>query len=169
MLLALHGSSIMHTNMITDIRIARECGYDALEIWVTKLERYLDVGYTVEELVQELGSLVPYMIGPLCFMEKDNSQTRNDQYSRCKRLCAAAKGLQCSAIQIILINKPGGSMGPVVRGKLARSLADLADIAVQYDVSLAIEPVSFYPGNPRGEAHRRVQPRPHETGLYLYR
>ena len=65
MYLALHGCSIMHTNLVTDIEVAKEAGYDALEIWVPKLERYLDVGYDVEELVPEMGSLKTSMISPL--------------------------------------------------------------------------------------------------------
>ena len=64
MLLGLHTGSIMHTNVVTDIRIAREAGYDAIEIYIPKLVRYLDAGYQAEELLPALGSLRPAMLTP---------------------------------------------------------------------------------------------------------
>ena len=45
MIPTLHGLSTMHCNLATDIRIAKDTGYEALEIVVDKLLRYLDQGY----------------------------------------------------------------------------------------------------------------------------
>ena len=54
MKLGLHAGCIMNTNVVTDIRIAQETGYDAIELWITKLRRYLDNGFTAEELARKL-------------------------------------------------------------------------------------------------------------------
>ena len=51
MILTMHGLTTMHCNMKTDIRIAKEAGYQALEITAAKLLRYLDTGLTAEELL----------------------------------------------------------------------------------------------------------------------
>jgi len=37
MLLGLHTGTIMHTNLMTDIRVAQETGYDAIEFYIPKL------------------------------------------------------------------------------------------------------------------------------------
>ena len=42
MVIALNGTCTMYCNLLTDIRIAREIGYDAIEIIGSKLYRYLD-------------------------------------------------------------------------------------------------------------------------------
>ena len=31
---ALHAATVMHTNVATDVRVARACGYDAIELWI---------------------------------------------------------------------------------------------------------------------------------------
>ena len=44
MQLGLHTGSIMHTNLMLDIHIARETGFDAIEFTIPKLVRFLDAG-----------------------------------------------------------------------------------------------------------------------------
>ena len=51
MIITMHGLSTMHSNIKTDIRIARESGFEALEILETKLFRYLDLGFKPEDLI----------------------------------------------------------------------------------------------------------------------
>ena len=65
MLLGLHGICILHTNVLTDIRVARDTGYDALEIWVPKLERYLEAGHRLEDLPAALGPVQPATVNCL--------------------------------------------------------------------------------------------------------
>ena len=45
MIITMHGLSTMHSNIKTDIRIARESGFEALEIVESKLLRFLDLGF----------------------------------------------------------------------------------------------------------------------------
>jgi sugar phosphate isomerase/epimerase len=144
--LALLGASIMHTNMVADLRIARETGYDGIEIWAPKLDRYLEAGHSLEELVPALGSLFPAMISPFEAVESDDPRVRREVRRRCESLCARAQVLHCPAVQVILLDDVGASW-PEMRTRLTGSLAELADIALRFEVSLAVEPVSFYPGD----------------------
>ena len=50
MIITMHGLTTMHGNLRTDIRIAAETGYAALEVIESKLLRYLDCGFTANEL-----------------------------------------------------------------------------------------------------------------------
>lgn len=145
MLLGLHTGSIMHTNVVTDIRIARQAGYDAIEIYIPKLVRYLDAGYRAEELLPALGSLRPAMINSFLHIERQGPKARRELRGHCERLCAAAKALHCPALQVIALNALQGEPWAEIRTKIGQSLAELADIAASFDVRLALEPVSFTP------------------------
>ena len=54
MQLGLHTGSILYTNLLTDIRVAQETGYDAIEFYIPKLVRYLDAGYRAKDLLPKL-------------------------------------------------------------------------------------------------------------------
>ena len=144
MYLALHGCSIMHTNLVTDIEVAKEAGYDALEIWAPKLERYLDIGYEVEELVPEMGSLKTSMISPLYGIERQGAKEREELNRRCERVAKAAKILGCRNMQAIAMD-PTDWKWPVLKSRVASSLAELADIAAPFGVTIALEPVVVAP------------------------
>ena len=91
MLLGLHTGTIMHTNLMTDIRVAQETGYDAIEFYIPKLVRYLDAGYRVEELRPVLGSLKVAMIDSFLHIERQDPEARRDLRESCERLCQVAQ------------------------------------------------------------------------------
>jgi len=145
MLLGLHAGSIMHTNVVTDVRIAREVGYDAIELWIPKLERYLAAGYQPEELAAALGSVRPAMLNCLLHIERQDPESRQDLRERCEHFCSVAQALGCPNLQVIALSALAGEPWPDVRVKTGRSLAELADIAAPFGVRLALEAVSFSP------------------------
>jgi sugar phosphate isomerase/epimerase len=144
-MLGLHTGSIMHTNMVTDIRVAREVEYDAIEIYIPKLLRYLDAGYQAKDLLSTMGSLQPAMINSFLHIERQEPEARHELCLQCERLCAVAKALDCPALQVIALDALRGEPWPEIRTKIGRSLAELADLAAPYGVRLALEPVSFTP------------------------
>jgi sugar phosphate isomerase/epimerase len=144
-MLGLHTGSIMHTNIMTDIRVAREAGYDAIEIYIPKLVRYLDAGYQAGDLLPTLGSLRPAMINSFLHVERQEPEVRHELQLQCERLCAVASVLSCPALQVIALDALRGKPWPEIRTKVGQSLAELADIAAPFGVRLALEPVSFTP------------------------
>ena len=145
MLLGLHTGTIMHTNLMTDIRVARETGYDAIEFTVPKLLRYLDAGYRAEEILPSLGSLCVALINSFLHIERQDPEARREMRAQCERLCTVAQTLDCPALQVVALNGLRGEPWPEIRSKVGRSLAELADIAAPYGVKLALEPVTFTP------------------------
>ena len=77
--IGLHTGSILHTNLMTDIRVAKETGYDAIEFYIPKLVRYLDAGYQAEELRPVLGSLKLAMINS--FLLSPDGLSHDIQYN----------------------------------------------------------------------------------------
>lgn len=145
MQLGLHTGSIMYTNVLTDIRVAKEAGYDAIEIYLPKLLRYLDAGYKPEDLLPHLGALPVGMINSFLHIERQDAASRHELRGLCERVCAVARILGCPALQVVALDALRGESWPEIRAKVGRSLAELADIAAPFGVTLALEPVSFTP------------------------
>jgi sugar phosphate isomerase/epimerase len=145
MILGLHTGSILYTNLATDIRVAADVGYDAIEIYTPKLVRYLDAGYDARELLPALGSLNPAMINSFLHIERQGIEERRELRSQCERLCSVAQTLGCPALQVVALNDLEGEPWPAIRTKVGQSLAELADIAAPFGVRLALEPVAFTP------------------------
>ena len=144
-LIGLHTGSIMHTNLMTDIRVAKETGYDAIEFYIPKLVRYLNAGYRAEELRPALGSLKLSMINSFLHIERQDTAARGELKKQCEMLCQVAQTLGCPSLQVVALNGLRGEPWPEIRSKVGQSLAELADVAAPFGVSLALEPVSFTP------------------------
>jgi sugar phosphate isomerase/epimerase len=145
MLLGLHTGTIMHTNLMTDIRVAQETGYDAIEFYIPKLVRYLDAGYAPEELRPALGTLKLAMINSFLHIERQDPDARRELRKQCERICQVAHTLGCPTLQVVALNGLRGEPWPQIRSKVGQSLAELADIAAPFGVRLALEPVTFTP------------------------
>jgi sugar phosphate isomerase/epimerase len=128
--------------LVTDIRVAREAGYTAIEPTTFKLERYLDAGYRAEDLLPTLGSLQVDMISSFEPIER---QDPKKMQRRCRRLCETAQTLGCGAFQVVALDGLKQLSWPQMRAEIASSLRDLADIAAPFGVRLALEPVAFAP------------------------
>ena len=50
MIVAMHGLSTMHCNVATEVRMARETSYEGIEFVEGKVLRYLEQGFTAEQL-----------------------------------------------------------------------------------------------------------------------
>jgi sugar phosphate isomerase/epimerase len=145
MLVGLHTGSILHTNLVTDIRVTRAAGFDAMEICIPKLLRYLDAGYEAGEIVTELGGLPVAVINSFLHIERQEPEFRRELHRTCERLCRVARTLACPMLQVVPLCALEGQSWSEIRSKTARSLAELADIAALYGVRLALEPVAFAP------------------------
>jgi sugar phosphate isomerase/epimerase len=143
--LALHAATVMHTNLVTDVRVAREAGYDGIELWIPKLSRYLDAGLTVEQLREDLGPLEVPMLDTLLPIESTDPRQRAELLATCERMAAVAAALGCPAIQVVALDGFAGATWAEQRAELAESLRALGRVAGEFGVRLAVEPVVFSP------------------------
>jgi sugar phosphate isomerase/epimerase len=142
MQLSLHTICTKYSNLLTDIRVAKETGYAAIEPTTFKLERYLDAGYQAEELPSALGSLSVDMISSFEPIERQDPE---EMRRRCQRLCEVAQTLGCHAFQVVALDGLKHLSWPEMRREFAALLRELADIAAPFGVRLALEPVAFAP------------------------
>lgn len=147
MIITMHGLSTMHGNMRTDVRIAKEAGYEALEIFEVKLLRYLDCGFATEDLVSlfKSHSIRPVCINALKNVERVQPKERKQLLAEAERLCAVAKILGCPVIQLVPFCGLKGRPWREVRTLTARNVAAIADIGKAHGVQFQLEPIAWSP------------------------
>jgi len=149
MIITMHGLTTMHCNVKTEIRIAREAGYDALELVAEKLVRYMDTGLKVEDLVPvfEKYAIRPIMINALQRVERVAPKERQALLDEAERMCAAAEVLGCPTIQVVPLCGLTGRPWSEVRRLTAWNIADIADIGKRHGLRFQVELVAYSPIN----------------------
>ncbi len=146
MIKTLHGLSTMHGNMQTDIRLARECGYEALEMTELKLLRYLDSGCKVNELLVlfERYNIKPVCINALKGVERLN-EGKTELLHEAEVLIDAAAALHCPVIQLVPFCGLEGRPYSEVRELTAANIAAVADMGKEFDIRFQLEPIAWSP------------------------
>ena len=162
MIVTLHGLSTAHHNMRSDIRLAREAGYEALEMTEAKLLRYLDCGQRAEDLVTlfQKHDIRPVCINALKGVEVQALQARAQLIADARRLCQAAETMGCPVIQLVplcaLENMPWEEGFRLT----VQNVAEIADIGREHGIKFQMEPVAWAPINSLSKSLRLIQ----ETG-----
>lgn len=153
MIIALNGTATMHCDLLTDIRIAKETGYDAIEIRGSKLYRYLEQGLTIRSLISHLEGLPPVGLGFIQDIERQDPERYAALLEECERMCSLAESLSCNMVQIV--NGPVDPSGPYkglgqmswpeIRKLTAKNLAALADIGARHNVYFYLETPTWAP------------------------
>lgn len=147
MILALHGLTTMHSNCLTDVRLARDLGYGGIEFAVGKLLRFLDNGGRLEDLAaacQRAGTPA-VCFNALLHTDRVAGEEQRQLFEECERLVQAAVGLGCPTIQLVAFTRLEGTAWPEARRLLARNTAALADIGRAHGIRFQLEPIAWAP------------------------
>lgn len=140
MKLALNGATTMRADLATDIRVASLAGFDGLEIWASKLRKFLEAGTTIE-----LKSLFDeYRLGAYSINSIERITFRNEEaharlLEECEELCRIASEVGCPYIVVVPGPLPAGKSRADVIEESVRVLDKLGGIAEKYGVALAFE------------------------------
>ena len=137
----------MHCNVVTEIRVAAETGYDALEVVETKLLRYLDLGLRAEDLrplFAEHG-IEAAVINALKHVERIDPGPRRELLDGAERLCRAAQVLECPTIQLVPFCGLEGKPYREVVKLTAANVAAIAGIGRSYGIRFQLEPIAWSP------------------------
>ncbi|OHD28251.1 MAG: hypothetical protein A2Y38_13475 [Spirochaetes bacterium GWB1_59_5] len=153
MLLALNGTVTMYCNLLTDIRIAKECGYRGIEIVGSKLFRFLDEGLDLGIVKDQLKDLPAVAMGYIQDIERTGAKEIESLLGETERICALAEKLECPTVQVLT--------GPLVKGGAykghpgasrqellsisAGNLKKVAGIAKKHRLSLYLEALNWTP------------------------
>jgi sugar phosphate isomerase/epimerase len=147
MIIAMHGLSTMHCNVATEIRMARECGFDAVELVESKLLRYLDQGYPAGQLVPifKKHNMRCCMINALKWIERSEPVEREALMKEARRLCAAARDIGCPQIQLVPFCLLSGRPYSEIIRLTARNVSDISKIGKDYGIRFQLEPIAWSP------------------------
>jgi sugar phosphate isomerase/epimerase len=152
MRIAHNGTSTMFCSLLMDIQIAKQTGYDAIEIVGAKLERYLEQGLAINDLLLHLQGLPPVAVGYVQDIERQEPVEYAALLDECEQMCSLAQQLNCPSVQLLTGPLTSGSYKglhglpwPEIRRLTARNLAVLADIGARYNVGFYLEPLNYAP------------------------
>jgi sugar phosphate isomerase/epimerase len=147
MISTLHGQTILYSNINTDIRIAKETGYQAIELHTDKLLRYLDAGYSADDLRVTLKThgILPACIDILGAVERCAPAERRCLMDEARRLCEVAVTIGCPTIQLNsfcgLAQRPWDEILKLT----AANIADIADLGQAYGIQFQVEGAAWTP------------------------
>lgn len=137
----------MHCNIMTEIRLARETEFEALEILETKIFRFLEAGHRPEELLPifQKHNIRPVTINALKSIERVQSEERKQLMKECETLCSFAEIIGCKTIQVVpLCGLEGKPQNEIMR-LTAENIREIADIGKQHGVRFQLEPIAWSP------------------------
>lgn len=154
-----------YSTLVMELDIARCAGYTAVEISQDKVRRYLDAGYSVDDLRNELDGLVVHGVGALVDIERQGS-VEKELFREADKLFMLAYAIGAKGVQIVSgpldvqavvdFNEKGYSK--LYTGLLhhrhddqvkltVKNLTAIADRALEYGLTVYLEALSWAPLN----------------------
>ncbi len=144
MKLGFHGATSMTSDLETDVAASASAGFKALELWAAKVDRFL-----ADHSQSELHALFEDKgVAPMSLNSIEFIAFRGDEYahirSRCRDLCEIAQTIDCPTVVVVPSPTPSRETPwpDIVEGHVT-VLHDLSEIAGEYGVKLAFEPLGF--------------------------
>lgn len=147
MIPTLHGQVTLHSNILSDVRIAKEAGYLALELHTDKLNRYLDAGRSANELrrVMDDFGIQAAAIDIIGGIEVTGREAREKLFQETERLCTVAKTICAPTIQLNPFSDLDGLDISQIINITAINLRQIADIGKSYGIRFQIEGAAWTP------------------------
>ncbi len=147
MISTLHGQTTLYSNINTDIRIAKETGYQAIELHTDKLLRYLNAGYSAEDLKDTLNrhGILPACIDILGAVERCAPAEHRCLMDEARRLCEVAYTISCPTIQLNAFSGLAQRSWEEIIKLTAANIADIADIGQSYGIQFQVEGAAWTP------------------------
>ena len=147
MKMVMHSISTMHCNITTEVRIAKETGYDGIELMVSKVLRYLESGHKPDEMFEVFKK---YDIWPLCLnalapIEVQDPEEKSKLMEKTEMISRAAGMWGCPTIQICPVNSLVGRPQEEIHKLTANNIREIADIGKKYGVRYQVELIAFSP------------------------
>ena len=147
MIIAQHALTTMHCNCMTEVRLAKDLGYNGIEFLAAKIFRYLDNGWAIEMLAKACkdASISPACINALADADRLDTVEHSQLLAECEKLSIAAESLGCPTIQLVFRERLEGRPWPEVRKLTAQNARKIADIGKTHGVRFQFEPLAWAP------------------------
>jgi sugar phosphate isomerase/epimerase len=144
---ALHGMCSLHNNIVSDIRLAKEAGYQGLEIHTDKLWRYIHAGFTSQDLKSrlELADITPTAIDIIGSVEASDKATQQKVFKEVEILCAFAQDIGAPTIQLNAFEALNGLSVEDNINITAQNIQHITDIGKEYGIRFQYEGAAWTP------------------------
>lgn len=144
---AMHGMCSLHSNVMTDIRLASEVGYQGLEIHTEKLWRFIDAGFTAQDLKAKLDKhgLFPSAIDIIGGVEATQKSQQSKLWKQTEILCEFAQKIGAPTIQLNAFEELNGlSLANNIQ-ITADNIRSIADIGKDFGIRFQYEGAAWTP------------------------
>ncbi|MGM9617258.1 sugar phosphate isomerase/epimerase family protein, partial [Butyricicoccus sp.] len=132
---------------LSDIRIAREAGFGAVEMAGTKVWDYLEAGRTAAQAKEVLKQYDMKMISinDIAHVERSDDETIARTLKEAHVLSSFARDVDCDCIQLVPLCALEGRPEEEVIDLTAKNIRRICDVGAQYGVRFQLEPVAWSP------------------------
>ena len=144
---ALHGMCSLHSNILSDIRLAKETGYQGLEIHTEKLWRYINAGFTSEEFKARLdaANITPSAIDIIGGVEAATKEEQQRVFKEAEILCRFAKDIGAPTIQLNAFESLNAFSTEDNIQLTAKNIRSIADIGREHGIRFQYEGAAWTP------------------------
>ena len=144
---ALHGMCSLNSNILSDIRLAKETGYQGLEIHTEKLWRYLNAGFTSEDFKSRLqaANITPTAIDIIGGVEATTKEQQKRVFDEAEILCRFAKDIGAPTIQLNAFEGLNGLSAEDNIKLTANNIRTIADIGRDHGIRFQYEGAAWTP------------------------
>ncbi len=140
MRLSFHGATTMTSDLETDVKISAAAGFYALEVWVKKVDTYLE-NHSLQDLQNLFRS---QQVQPTALDAIEFIGFRGNEFAqikaRCRQLAELAQALDCPTIAVVPSPLPNIQISwPEIVNEYVGVLQSLSDIAEPFKINLAFE------------------------------
>ena len=146
---ALHTKSVFGCNLVTALTLAEKAGFSGVEIVSSKLDSYLDEGFTAEDLAQELKKRhqEAICINDICHIESPRPEGREQMLAEAHRYSEVAEIIGCKYIQLVPLIELDGRPFDEILEITGSNTKKICEIGAKHGVSFQLEAVAWSPFN----------------------
>ena len=147
MIFALHGLTVRYSNIISDVRLAKQAGYDALELHTDKLDRYLESGLGAPYLadVLEHHGIRASGIDIIGAVETQDQKVFAAILEKTKILCEFAQGIHCDTIQLNPFSELEQYSEREQIDLTANNIREICQIGLEHGIRFQLEAAAWTP------------------------
>lgn len=144
---ALHTKSIWKSNMLSDIRIAKQADFAGLEMAGTKVHDYLESGMKSELVKKTLDqfNMKIISINDVAHVERTDDAAIYQMLKETEILSQFAQEVGCDCIQLVPLMALEKRPWQEIRNLTAQNIRRITDLGAQYGVKFQLEPVAWSP------------------------
>lgn len=146
---ACHGICTNYCNVMTEVRLAKEAGYDGMEFLARKLMRYLENGGTatvLRDCVQSSG-LETAVVNAFMNIELWRREARVEMLREAERYTRITAELDCPTLMIHPLFALNGAPYDQVMDVMTDNIGAIAETGRRYGVRYQIELIAYTPFN----------------------